>query len=435
MKTRHLPTLPALLLLVALVVALPPAAGADEVDYREAMKRGQVALDRNEYAAAARAFAEARREAAGDALAGEALYWRAFALHRQSGKKNLHEAARELRALEHAAATNAHLREEARTLAMRIKGDLARMGDAEAARDLAAATTEQDDLDLKLAALQAMMQMKPERALPVLVKILADRRPETVALRQHALFLVGEIDREAAVPLLIETAREDPDPEIRQQCAFWLGQTGDPAALEFLKQEIAQAQDPEDVEHLLFAVSQLDDGSANGLLRDIVADATRPDEMRAQAIFGLGRNGTRADRQFLREMFGTLDDPELQEHVIFAAGQGDDPETATWLAGLVQDDSLDMEARKQALFWAGQQGLVPVGNLTSMYESSQDRDLRAQVIFVLSQSDDPTAVQQLMTIARTEDDVELRTQAVFWVGQSGAEGGEDFLLEIIGNRR
>ena len=34
-------------------------------------------------------------------------------------------------------------------------------------------------------------------------------------------------------------------------------------------------------------------------------------------------------------------------------------------------------------------------------------------------------------IAREEQDTELRKQAIFWIGQSEADGAEEFLLEII----
>lgn len=54
------------------------------------------------------------------------------------------------------------------------------------------------------------------------------------------------------------------------------------------------------------------------------------------------------------------------------------------------------------------------------------------MIFVLSQHHDPEAVDQLLRIAETEQDTELKTNAIFWLGQSNDPCVAEFLLKIIG---
>jgi hypothetical protein len=87
--------------------------------------------------------------------------------------------------------------------------------------------------------------------------------------------------------------------------------------------------------------------------------------------------------------------------------------------------------RKQALFWAGQSGNVPVDRLTGLYDRVDDREVKDQLIFVFSQNRSRAAIDKLMSIARSETDVELRKQAIFWLGQSKDPRVQQFLLELI----
>lgn len=414
--------------LAVVVVAADTVVARDDVD--DSTIRGHVALDKGQYRAAADHFKTAAQQAESQKVEAEALYWQAFALHRIGGKRELRAAAENLVALQDLE-MGERLLEEARALAVRVKAELAQQGDATAARELAESMEKQQDLQLKMAALQAMMHMNPERSLPVLQEIMRKREPGTAELRRQAIFLLSQGGADKASDTIIEAARNDPDPEVREQAMFWLGQTGSDEAMAFFRDVIRDERNPEVVEHAMFALSQFDSEEANLVLREIAGDSSRPNEVREMAIFGLGHNGTPDDRQFLRGMYNNLENDEMREQVLFAVAQHDDPGTADWLVDIAMDDTAGIESRKMALFWAGQRGLLPVSRLDGIYTKVEDQEMRQQIIFVLSQDDSEEAAQQLMSIARSEQDIELRKQAVFWIGQSNAEGVEDFLLEII----
>ncbi len=58
--------------------------------------------------------------------------------------------------------------------------------------------------------------------------------------------------------------------------------------------------------------------------------------------------------------------------------------------------------------------------------------MKEQVIFALSQSpNEREAADQLMEIARSEEDSDLQRNAIFWLGQIDDPRVADFLLEII----
>lgn len=98
---------------------------------------------------------------------------------------------------------------------------------------------------------------------------------------------------------------------------------------------------------------------------------------------------------------------------------------------VVRDEKESTEVRKQALFWAGQSGAIDVAGIVDVYKKSKNMELREQAVFALSQSHSDEAIKAMVELARTEKNRELRKQLIFWIGQSGHPAAEDFLLEII----
>ena len=94
-----------------------------------------------------------------------------------------------------------------------------------------------------------------------------------------------------------------------------------------------------------------------------------------------------------------------------------------------EDESADL--RKNALFWAGQEGNVDASELKALYENAQDFDLREHAIFVLSQFEGSEATTVLIDIAKSEADSDLRDKALFWLGESSDPRAARFLADLI----
>ena len=90
-----------------------------------------------------------------------------------------------------------------------------------------------------------------------------------------------------------------------------------------------------------------------------------------------------------------------------------------------------MELRKQALFHAGNNRAASVAEIATLYDRVTDKEMKEQVIFVLSQNRAEASVDKLMDIARRDTDRELRSKAIFWLGQSRDPRVIKFLEEII----
>ena len=413
--------------------ALYPADSADSL-YRVARKT----LNDGDYKRAADLFERIADDFAKSAYAGDALYWRAFALYRSGGSDDLHDALESLQS-QKSRYPSAATRGDAAALETRIRGELAKRGEAQAAEEIhkaADSATEgcpSDDDDMRAAALNALMQMDADQALPVLKKVLARRDECSESLRGKAVFLVSQKNNEESANILLGVARDDPSSDVRGKAVFWLGQVPGDRSVTLLDSILRTSKDEELQRKAIFALSQHPGERAGTILRDMVNRKDLPEETRSRVILALGQmRGGEADISYLRQLFPTLDNQRLKEQVLMAVSQRESADNQRWLLGIATDAKQDIEVRKKALFWAGQGGL-PIADLSAMYGRLSDQELKEQVIFVLSQRNESAATDKLIDIAKHDSNVELRKKAIFWLGQRDDPRVRQLLEELITN--
>jgi HEAT repeat protein len=443
-----------------------PWLQADPADslYRNAREL----LNRRDFRAAAALFGQIPDRFPRSGYAPDAFYWQAFALYRLGGDRELRlglDALRRQRERFPRAATHG----DAATLERRIQGELARRGDPEAAAAVTAAATSaasssvssssaagvppvpptppapprpprgprghndrcgDDDDDMKVAALNALQQMDEARARPILQRVLSRRDSASACLRRKAVFLLAQRAQPGTEDILLASVRNDPDVEVRRQAVFWLSQVGTDRAVGALDSILRFSKDPEIQEKAVFALSQHESPRAQQALRTYAERTEVPEQLREKAIFWLGQKETAENAAFLRGLYGRLQTEELKKKVLFSLSQMGGEENGRWLLGIARDTAQGIEMRKQALFWAGQGG-VSIEELTKLYGSVADREMREQLIFVYSQRDEPAALDKLIEIAKRDPSPDLRKRALFWLGQSEDSRAVQALQEII----
>lgn len=413
---------------------MAPAPWLQEDPGARAYQAAREALNARRYEEAARLFAELRRQHTRSVYVADAYYYEAFARSRSGSRNELQSALELLTAQKERFPSTGTLR-DADELRVRIEAQLARRGDAAAAEAIArqAADPCGPEQEVRAAALSALLNMNADAAIPILKEVLQSRDACSAELRRQAVFLISQKMTGESVEILLDLAHRnpDPDPEVREQAVFWLSQVKTDEALTALESILKEATDPELQERAVFAVSQHGSPRAIELLKSYAERRDASPEVREQAIFWLGQNPRAGGTQYLMQLYGTLDDPDLKEKAIFSIAQAKTAESGRWLMERVRDTSESPEARKNALFWAGQSGAVGAADLKGVYDSLTETEMKEQVIFVASQTRERTAVDFLMEVARAEKDPELRERAIFWLGQSKDPRVAEFLLSLI----
>jgi hypothetical protein len=102
------------------------------------------------------------------------------------------------------------------------------------------------------------------------------------------------------------------------------------------------------------------------------------------------------------------------------------------LLRIARDPSRPKDTRNQAMHWLGQAaGEVAARGLNELTDDP-DREVRVQAVFALSRRPREEAVPNLIRIARTHRDPEMRRQALFWLGRIDDGRALSLFEELLG---
>ncbi|MEP6549583.1 MAG: hypothetical protein ABJB95_00300 [Gemmatimonadales bacterium] len=212
-----------------------------------------------------------------------------------------------------------------------------------------------------------------------------DQGPGEDGIANSAIAALSFVRDGAGVPALIDFARNG-STSVKRSTVFWLGQSGDPRAI--------------------------------ATLHTVIENPRETDGVRAGAIFSLSHGNTIPAREFdyLRDLYPRLTSMRLKESILMGMSE-DESNGSAWLIEKARDRSESIESRKKALFWAGQSKATPTKDIVAVYKGAQETSLREHAIFVLSQRDDEAATNELLRIAREDNDKQMRGKALFWLAQ------------------
>ena len=234
------------------------------------------------------------------------------------------------------------------------------------------AQTEVSDVEdptevLKIAALEALMMAPPEKALPLVIKVLDAENTDEV--KERALFVLSQINLPEAQERLLDVARSD-DSELSSEAVRMIGIGGNAEALAGL-QDLYSSGDEDLREAVLEAYMIAGDVDA---VHAIATNASDADEFQA-AVEMLGVMGAVDRLQALSESSG------FTEELIQALGiAGGDDVNAT-LMQIYRDAETD-DIRKAAL-----EGMMISGydeGVLVLYKESTDINEKRDLLQMLS---------------------------------------------------
>jgi len=370
-------------------------AGADEESrYYE---RGQRDLERNRWDQAAENFSEA--VARGGARADGALYWKAYALNKLGRRDEALAAIAELRK-SHA---NSRWLDDARALEIEIKQAAGKTVNPESA----------DDEDLKLMALNSLMNSDPERALPLLEKLLHSSQSPKV--KERALFVLTQSGSAKARQLVVQMAKGGSNPDLQMKAVHYLGVMGG-------KQELgdvyAATSDPEVKRAVLHGLMVA--GAKEQLLA--AAKGEKSAELRQQAIHWLGTMGAEPELWQIYQEEPSLEVRQTIIHALFIGGKTDHLVE-------VARSAKEPELRQQAIHWLGVSDSHRTGDvLAAIYGSEPNNNVKKQIVHALFLQSNGKA---LVEIARKETNMDLKKQIVHDLSLMKSKEGTDYLLELL----
>ena len=364
--------------------------------------KGTAALDENDWDAAADAFQQVVKM--GGSRADGALYWLAYARNKQGRKDEALAILRELSVK----FPKSSWGKDARALELEIRPSTGTTVLRE---------NSTDDEDLKLMAINSLMNTEPERAIPLLEKVL--NGPASPKLKERALFVLAQSGSPRARTILGDAARGKSGPELQEKAIHYLGVSGGRGAnAELLEEIYTSSQSKEIKEKVLHAF--MVSGNKDRILA--AARGEKNPELRASAVHWLGVMGARAE---LWQMYRAESSAPVKESLIHAMSIAGDTDH---LIEIARTDG-DAEIRAQAIHGLGIGGGERSGPaLVSLYRGEKNVELKKNVLHALFIQNNAKA---LVEIAKSEPDASLKAEAVHRLSLMHDKNATDYMLEIL----
>ncbi len=331
-----------------------------------------------------------------------ALYWKAYALNKAGNKAQALTAIGELRK---SYPKSTWLR-DAGALEQEMRG----------ATGTAVDPQNIPDEELKLLAIQSLMNSDPEKAVPLLEKIIMGNYPPK--LKDKALFVLSQSNSDKAQQILMGLAKANNQPDLQKRAIRYLGMNSSGRNRAVLK-EIYNSSTDVGVKKTVFQAWLM-----CGCKEDVAALARteKNPELRREAIRFLGMMGGRAE---LLDFYKNSPDVETREAAVGAmllCGCSHE------LAEIVQTEK-DPAVLDKAISTLGMVGgPESLDALIKLYSSQANLSSKKKVINALFLHG---AGKEMVTLARKETNPELKRELIQKMSLMNSPEITDYMMEIL----
>ncbi|HWX54504.1 MAG TPA: hypothetical protein VN176_07915 [Verrucomicrobiae bacterium] len=408
-----------ILLFVVLVGSSPLFAAFAQTDgtgskFLESQVAGKVnEQEEQRYDSATNALNDGKYEAAASGFhqvaqmqgrrADAALYWYAYALN-ASGQKE--KALAVIADLRKSYPTSKWL-QEAGTKEIEIRASLHQQVNPESF----------SDEEEKITAINALIGTDPERAIPLLDKIIhGNYSPK---MKDKALFVLAQSDSDKAQQILTSLAKTNNDPDLQKRAIRNIGLFGNSHNRGILK-DIYNSSSDVGVKKSIFNAWMLCGDKPDVL---DAAQHEKSPEMRKEAIHYLGLMGGRAE---IRQLYKQNDDADTKTALLHAMGLGGDAQGIFEIAKSDNDPEIRKNAIRDLGLFGGAEGSEM---LTTIYTaSSSDMESKKEVINALFLHG---AAKEMVALARKETNPELKESWLQKLSLMRSPEITDYMMEIL----
>jgi hypothetical protein len=276
---------------------------------------------------------------------------------------------------------------------------------------------EQDE-DLKLLALNSLMQSGDANALPILKQIIEGQQPER--LKERALFVLAQDQSKPAQDMLGQIVRGEKDPELQVKAIRLLGVAKGNQVANTLA-EIYSSSSNESVKRAVLD-SYLVMASPDKVLQ--VAQHESDPELARHAINELGAMGAISQ---LSSMYQASTNKDLKAAILnaFVAAGAKGADALSAIAASEQDPELRRKAIRN-MGVAGGPSTIPT--LLSIYSKSTDDESKNAVLDALFVAGD---AHDLIALARSEKDPSVKRKIVSKLAVMHNREATDYMMEIL----
>ena len=355
------------------------------------------ALDEGEYDSAVKEFDEVIKMRG--RKADGALYWKAYALNKAGNKGQALTTIGELRK----GYPKSNWLRDAGALEQEMRG--------------ASVNPENiPDEEIKLLALQTLLNSGSEKAVPLLEKVITGNYPPK--LKDKALFVLSQSGSEKAQQILLTLAKANNQPDLQKRAIRYMGMNGSGHNRTALK-EIYNSSADMGVKKTVFQ-AWLMSGDKEDVLA--VARTEKSPELRKEAIRYLGMMGGRAE---LLEFYKSSPDPETRAAAVGAMLLCGCAHELAEIAQTEKDPAVLDKAINTLGLVGGAESLT---TLSKLYGTQADVSTKKKVINALFLHG---AGKEMVSLARKETNPELKKALIEKMSLMSSPEITEYMMEIL----
>ena len=362
-------------------------------------ERGLSALDGHRYDQALDLFTEVATRAGSHA--DGALYWKAYTLNKLGRRDDALAALAEL----NKSYANSHWLDDAKALEIEVKQSSGQRVSPE---------SESND-DLKLIALEGLVQSDPDRAFPILEQLL--KKVQTPNFKKRAIYVLALNNSPRAQQLLEQIARGGGNPDMQMTAIQYMGRSSKDANKAQVLFDIYNSSSDANVKRAVMNAF-LSNRDKDHLLQ--IAKSDKSPDMRSDAIQKLGSMASAPD---LWSLYQSETDPDVKRTILdYMSGNTDK------LIDVAKSEK-DAKLRRSAILRLGSVKAAPATDaLEQIYGSEQDPQVKRAIIDAFSGQRN---AQALVAIGRKETDLDLKKSIVRRLVDMKSPEANQFLEEIL----
>ena len=213
-------------------------------------------------------------------------------------------------------------------------------------------------------------------------------------LSERAVLGIALHDDARVSGMLKNFVQSSPNQRIRSSSVYWLGQTGGEQAF----------------------------------LASLVRNDAEEKSLRRKAAHSIGESHDRGTMTTLKSLYDEVKDQEVRRSIISAAGNSDEEALAYPFLLNIAKTEADWESRRNAVRQLGRfKRDDAVDELNKIYTSDSHNDVRKAALRALAETKTPKAQARLMEIARTDTNADMRKQSIRVLGERGEAAVDDLL--------
>jgi HEAT repeat protein len=242
----------------------------------------------------------------------------------------------------------------------------------------------------------------------------------------YPVYWLGRANNEESLNYLRALAAATPLDSMSERAVLGIALHDDARVSGMLKNFVISSANPRVRSSAVYWLGQT--GGEMPFLASLVRNDNEDKKIRRSAAHSIGESHDRGTMATLKSLYDEVKDPEIRRSVISAASNSDEQDAAfAFLLGVAKNDA-DGEARRVAVRQLGEFQRDDVADeVMKIYANDTNIDVKKSALRSLAETKSPKAQARLLEVARTDQNPELRRQAIRVLSERGEAAVDDLL--------